>query len=941
MGTLGRRGQLALVLIGLPALVAVVAMALSRFIDAPILLWNVAWTAGAVSALAGTVFGRSRALAAHRFRWTMWSVTAACWLFGQLAWDFYGAHVPPSPNLGDAGWWGFALCAMVGVMRSPMRSRSLRRVAFVETLPLIAAALAFVCAEMWHDVQHSLLPVASRVAILGYPALCVAATIVTLQALLGGWLRGESSIPARLILVGIAIQGVTFPFWSEQLLDQTYRQGHSWCDPMFVLGMLAMAAGGAYCARAPDRAPAVKQHDGRGGVLPGLVFALLSAALLHAQFTHAALPARAALAVGVVVCGGGLMLRSHLLSLRLRALLERERGAVADLAERESELARINERLAQDARHDALTGMRNRRALEYDLPRLESRHLDRGDAFAIAVCDVDHFKAYNDRLGHVAGDHALQELSAIVRTELRERDLGYRFGGEELLIVLPNTRAGEATRAAERVRAAVEAAALPHPDGIDGILTVSVGVASGCEPASTLLARADAALYDAKRSGRNRVGASTADEQPDAATHRRRSSDDESVPRQLRSMLAVSRAAASGMGVLPVVQALAEMVRLELSYNVVAVNLRDLSRDTLEVVLVLGDEAARTALLGTVNPWAEFDAIIRPENERCGAIWVPAGSHELGGLQTWDPAIDIEEDARAWHPEDMLLLPLRGSDGDVLGVVSVDRPMSGRRPSDGDLSVLMAVADHAGLALERAQRESRQEEVMREQSAELRLAALMLLAETLDLRDPGTGRHSRTVGMYARRTALALGLPADRVERIHAAGVVHDLGKLGIADAILYKPIALDDHEWREMKRHPETGARILEHAGLHDIAGWVRSHHERLDGRGYPDALTESDIPVEARILAVADAFEAMVADRPYRQGMTAEDATTELLRCAGTQFDPAVVDAFLAGLAAATDSDVDEPVVMADPAPAVSVDLSCHLEEGRGTPTSLPAAV
>ena len=174
----------------------------------------------------------------------------------------------------------------------------------------------------------------------------------------------------------------------------------------------------------------------------------------------------------------------------------------------------------------------------------------------------------------------------------------------------------------------------------------------------------------------------------------------------------------------------------------------------------------------------------------------------------------------------------------------------------------------------------------------------MVLAETLDIRDAGTARHSRTVAAYARQTAVALGLAEDRVERIHAAGVLHDLGKLGIADAILHKPDRLDDAEWREIMRHPETGARMLEQSGMHDIAGWGRAHHERIDGAGYPMGIAGEEIPLEARILAVADAYEAMIADRPYRPGMPVREACAELARCSGTQFDPAVVEAFLDAL-------------------------------------------
>ena len=128
--------------------------------------------------------------------------------------------------------------------------------------------------------------------------------------------------------------------------------------------------------------------------------------------------------------------------------------------------------------------------------------------------------------------------------------------------------------------------------------------------------------------------------------------------------------------------------------------------------------------------------------------------------------------------------------------------------------------------------------------------------------------------------------------------MLHDIGKLGISDKILHKPGKLDDAEWEEIKRHPEIGARILEHAHLKDIAAWVLRHHERIDGRGYPDGLAADEIPVEARVLAVADAYEAMTADRPYRAGLPPAAAEAELREGSGTQFDPDVVAALLRAL-------------------------------------------
>ena len=179
------------------------------------------------------------------------------------------------------------------------------------------------------------------------------------------------------------------------------------------------------------------------------------------------------------------------------------------------------------------------------------------------------------------------------------------------------------------------------------------------------------------------------------------------------------------------------------------------------------------------------------------------------------------------------------------------------------------------------------------------LAAAMLLAETLDMRDVGTARHSQTVGRYAELIAGALGLGDARVERVRAAGVLHDIGKLGVADAVLKKPGALTDEEWAEMRLHPELGARILDHANLRDISAWVLAHHERIDGRGYPHGLAGAEIPLEARILAVADAYEAMTADRAYRAALGHDVAQEELRAGAGSQFDPEVVEAFLAVLA------------------------------------------
>ena len=183
-------------------------------------------------------------------------------------------------------------------------------------------------------------------------------------------------------------------------------------------------------------------------------------------------------------------------------------------------------------------------------------------------------------------------------------------------------------------------------------------------------------------------------------------------------------------------------------------------------------------------------------------------------------------------------------------------------------------------------------------SGELQLATVIALAEALDIRDTGTGQHSHTVGRYAELMARAVGFDEERVERVRLAGILHDIGKIGIPDRVLSKPGPLDAEEWKEMYTHPEIGARLLSRPEFDDLRAWILAHHERPDGLGYPRALGADEIPLEARILAVADAYEAMTADRVYRPALGEEAARAELEAGAGTQFDARVVAAFLRAL-------------------------------------------
>jgi diguanylate cyclase (GGDEF)-like protein len=172
------------------------------------------------------------------------------------------------------------------------------------------------------------------------------------------------------------------------------------------------------------------------------------------------------------------------------------------------------------------------------------------------------------------------------------------------------------------------------------------------------------------------------------------------------------------------------------------------------------------------------------------------------------------------------------------------------------------------------------------------------LAQAVDAKDAGTRNHCETVSALCVLIGEALGLGGERLEQIRLAGLLHDVGKIGIADALLQKPRSLDDDERTVMSGHVAIGHAIVAAAGLGEEADWILHHHEHFDGSGYPDSLGGTAIPLESRIILVADAFEAMTADRPYRAARVPDEAFREIERAAGTQFDPSCVEALRAVL-------------------------------------------
>ena len=228
-------------------------------------------------------------------------------------------------------------------------------------------------------------------------------------------------------------------------------------------------------------------------------------------------------------------------------------------------------------------------------------------------------------------------------------------------------------------------------------------------------------------------------------------------------------------------------------------------------------------------------------------------------------------------------------EGKVLGVfMAADKVGSDRDASSADLKLLGATASHAGIFLENA--------ALYEDMDAMFLGTLEALTASIDAKDRYTCGHSQRVAHLSQQLAIAIGLDEESVRRIHVAGLVHDVGKIGVPEAVLCKPGRLTDAEFDLVKQHPEIGYRILKDIPqLRDVLPGVLHHHERWDGRGYPAGLAGQEIPLSARLIALADSFDAMSSNRTYRTARERAWVLSEIRASAGSQFDPDLAPAFV----------------------------------------------
>ena len=415
---------------------------------------------------------------------------------------------------------------------------------------------------------------------------------------------------------------------------------------------------------------------------------------------------QAALCMAGIALSGLVALRSFFVAQKMAARAGELQRLQKELGAKNRTLNETNMRLRALATTDPLTGLANHRALIAALEHELARAYRYRHECSLLFLDIDHFKALNDSYGHAVGDSVLRDFASLLQQQIRETDVPGRWGGEEFLVILPETGEQEASLLSERARAAVAAHAFTMGGGMS--LTCSIGIATfpgDARERDGLVTCADQAMYAAKKLGRNQVRSAS-----DPAT------------------LALSKS-------------------------------------------------------------------------------------------------DSEQGSR----EDVALS----------GIVE----------------------------------------------------ALNALVEA---HDRYTGQHTRRVATLATRLALALGLDATEARMIGLAGRLHDIGKIGIPDAVLQKAERLNEQEHASMQGHTIVGAEIISHIpSLRTLIPVIRAHHERWDGQGYPDGLAGTAIPLGARIVAVADAYDAIVTERHYQPARDTSTALNELRRCAGTQFDPEITRA------------------------------------------------
>jgi len=511
------------------------------------------------------------------------------------------------------------------------------------------------------------------------------------------------------------------------------------------------------------------------------------------------------------------------------------------LREADAQKSRLLKQVERQAREDALTGLSNRRHFDREIGEAFPHCRRKRQPFSVALCDVDNFKRVNDGFGHAVGDRVLKIVGRLLKANTRDQDLVARYGGEEFVAMFPDATAETAHGICERMRRAV--AEFDWSTIAAGLqVTLSIGVASDPQVVNheRLISRADGFLYQAKSNGRNQVvgeGVAIVATEPLVG-----------VP----TRTALQGTAAADDEAEPV----------------------GASRQTLPTGLTL---RRRGQPLETVTTQVGSLALLttRPNLE------VSEGTLDEGGRMTLVPSEEPGTGAAEMYylldgvlvcelPHDRIEI----RPGDQFHVETLRQP------------VILTAATPVRFLY--ASPEPSFHHISQE------LDDLRKLAVGVEFVDGYTADHCGRLQTIAYAIGEALNLPKHRLHLLDYAAYLHDVGKIKVPRMILTSPERLTEEEWEVIRQHPVAGAEMLAGTFMAAAAPIVAQHHERLDGSGYPAGLAGDEILLESFIVAVADTFDAMTSNRPYRAALPREAALAELQRLSGRSFPDEVVAAF-----------------------------------------------
>jgi PAS domain S-box-containing protein/diguanylate cyclase (GGDEF)-like protein/putative nucleotidyltransferase with HDIG domain len=508
--------------------------------------------------------------------------------------------------------------------------------------------------------------------------------------------------------------------------------------------------------------------------------------------------------------------------------------------EAEAQLARYADQLGELARRDPVTGLHNYR----EFHSLLDVELDRGRRYdsqwSVVLFDLDGFSQLNE-VDRETGDRALFQTGHAIADACRTSDRAARIGGDEFALILPHTGKTEARAAATRITAAVART---------GAASLSFGAATWPDDGDTvqlLLLRADMSLRAAKPGPQEPV---------------------------ITPQMIAQRLDCPTDAVRQIVGVVQQFLGMEMAY------LAEMNDDTQTFAVLSGDGDSFGIQEGSA---------LEADGTYCRRMLAGDVGHAVPAVADEAELAGLPITATAGIGS-YVGVPVALANGHLYGSLCAISHDATPGLNDAQVQVMNSLAHLIADHIEHDAHNATQ----RRSSAEL--TGMNALLAALIARDQYTAEHSQTVVTLASAVARRLGLEDQQVREVEQVALLHDIGKVGIPDAILQKHGALDEREWELMRQHPAVGARML--AGtrtLAHLAPAVNAEHERFDGGGYPDGLRGQAIPLASRITFACDAYHAMTSDRPYRAALDPQAARGELRAGSGTQFDPRVVAALL----------------------------------------------